>query len=108
VNNWSCVHYRPCEGEEYAIGPDKEPYPGWCEEVVNATSLALNGMIALVPREEVRNILTLLVESLAKEGLRCCATGGIWKSCVGPLAKKLHIWMQKWKLFGIPPDPAWE
>jgi hypothetical protein len=96
------------DGSEYVLGPDKEPYPGWCHEVVINTARSLHMMIALVPRTEVRIVLSQLIECLKEEGLRCCDLGGVWKGCVGPLAKKLYIWNQKWKMFEIPPDPAWD
>ena len=111
LSHWDCgnvIDVRLCKGEEYVIGPEKEPYSGWCKQTVQTTASALSDLITFVLRVEVQLILRKLIDGLAVEGLKCCAKGGVWKSCVGPLAKKLHIWNQKWKCFGIPPDPAWD
>jgi hypothetical protein len=53
-------------------------------------------------------ILKHLVDSLEDRAIRCCMAGGLWKACLQPLIHKWHRWNEKWKVFGIPPDPAWD
>lgn len=111
LNSWQCddcLQLQPCKDEEYVTGPDQEPYKGWCQDSVEKTSAALQDLICFVPKMEVQLVLRRLIDNLEAEGLRCCARGSGWKTCVGPLAKKLSIWEQKWKLLNVPPDPTWD
>lgn len=108
LDNWKCkdcVEIQLCQDESYVIGPENEPYDGWCEETVTATAAALKGVVRgsrlnLAAKESI--IFT--IDKLQIQALKCCARGGLWKGCVGPLAKKLY----EWKVLDLPPDPAWD
>ncbi len=94
-----------CKDEDYVIGPEREPYNGWCEETVNSVGAALKGIVRAAKFNlAVKESLIFSIDKFAKLGLQCCSRGGLWKSCVGPLARKLH----EWKVLGIPADPAWD
>jgi hypothetical protein len=49
-------------------------------------------------------VLNRLISSLEEEGTRCCHSGAFWASCVTPIIERL----QRWKIFGIPDNPAWD
>lgn len=51
-----------------------------------------------------RAIFFTFIDALEDQGLYCCRDGSIWTSCVTPLLEKL----QKWRMVGIPDDPAWD
>ena len=53
-------------------------------------------------------ILNTLIDDLKDRAIRCCMAGGLWKACLQPLVNKWHQWNEKWEVFGIPPDPAWD
>jgi hypothetical protein len=90
------------------IGPDQEPYPGWCREVVLSTGVALAQLISTLPKNAAKIALGSVIAVLEQKALDCCLAGGLWKACVGPLAEKFNNWNQKWKVLRIPPDPAWD
>ena len=87
-------------------GPDKISVRD-CIDFVNNTVALAQVLIDIVPSAPVRGSLTLMIRSLSNQAISCCRKGGIWKSCVQPLMNKYHLWNQKWKVFGIPPDPSW-
>lgn len=79
-----------------------------CLERVGNTVSMSKKLIAFVKRKEVVFLLTTLIDGLEERASRCCRAGGLWKACLQPLVNKWHLWNQKWKVFGIPPDPAWD
>ncbi|HLY68525.1 MAG TPA: hypothetical protein VKR53_02280 [Puia sp.] len=93
-----------CQDENYVSGPDNEPAPGWCQQVVNSTA---NDLIKLVERSPLgrntKDSIIVEVDSVRSSGLQCCARGERWKGCVGPLAKKLL----EWQASGVPKYPQW-
>jgi hypothetical protein len=88
-------------------GPDKISIKDCHDFVTNTVKLA-KLLICNVTSSRIRGVLTLTIEQLADEAHGCCSRGGIWKGCVQKLANKFHLWNQKWQLFNIPPDPAWD
>lgn len=95
----------PCKDENYVSGPDQAPYPGWCRETVDSTSGALKVLVdgsrlSMGSKESIK----FLIDQARSLGLQCCARGGLWKGCVGPLSKKLV----EWGAFGVPADPVWD
>lgn len=90
------------------VGPDQEPYPGWCKEIVISTGVALAQLICVLPKNAAKIALGSVIAILEQKALDCCEAGGLWKGCVGPLAEKFNNWNQKWKVLKIPPDPAYD
>ncbi len=108
LDNWECkdcVEIYKCKDEEYVIGPDKQPYDGWCREVVTTTAAALKGVVrgSKLPLAAKESII-FTIDKFQGQATICCNKGGLWKACVGPLAKKLH----EWKMLGVPADPMWD
>jgi len=89
------------------LGPNKITIDE-CFEFVQGTSSKLRYLISLVPKAEAQVILHITIDGLHNEALRCCSAGGIWKACLQPLVNKWYNWNEKYKLLGIPPDPAWD
>jgi hypothetical protein len=58
----------------------------------------------LIKDASKRFLFYSFIKSLEDAGYYCCKDGSIWTSCVAPLLDKL----QKWKMVGIPADPAWD
>lgn len=107
LQKWDCNRLSEPyhKDEEYVIGPDKAPYRGWCSETVNSTSIALKLFVQLCPLSTlVKETIVLTIDQAQSKALQCCRNGGIWKACVGPLARKLY----EWKVLGVTPDPAWD
>jgi hypothetical protein len=101
----SCQNIQLCSGEGFVVGPDKEPYAGWCEETVKSTSAVLKGIVRGSPLKlAARESIIFTIDKFQEQALICCARGGLWKACVGPLAQKLY----EWKILDIPPDPMWD
>lgn len=90
------------------VGPDQEPYSGWCKEVVISTGVALAQLISVLPKNAAKIALGSIIAILEQKALDCCEAGGLWKACVGPLAEKFNNWNQKWKVLRVPPDPAFD
>lgn len=65
-------------------------------------------ILAQVKSPATQLVLRRVIDDLANQARQCCWRGGVWKGCIQKLANKFHIWNQKWKAFGIPPDPAWD
>lgn len=100
-----CYRIHTCKDEEYVIGPNKEPYDGWCREVVNTTGAALKGVVRGSPLHlAAKESIIFTIDKFQEQARNCCARGGLWKACVGPLARKLH----EWKMLGVPADPMWD
>ncbi len=74
---------------------------------VDATQKAA-GILIATAKTEVRHILNCIIEDLANRARNCCRAGGLWKICLQPLVDKWYQWNEKWQIFGIPPDPAWD
>jgi tetratricopeptide (TPR) repeat protein len=89
-------------------GPEQEPRPGWCKEVVLGTGVLMANIANKAPNSGARNALLTTVAILEHRALECCEAGGLWKACVGPIVEKWQVWNHKWKILGIPPDPAWD
>ena len=89
--------------EEDVIGTDREPYGGWCEETARYFGNSMRELIVFVPKIEDKVILRCLVSSMETAALRCCSRRTPWKACIGPLAKKFHLWDERWKSRGLPP-----
>jgi hypothetical protein len=87
-------------------GPDEISIED-CIDMVNNTANLSKILISKAP-STARAVLTVCIDRLAGEARKCCRAGGLWKACFQPLANKYHQWNQKWKVFGIPPDPAWD
>jgi hypothetical protein len=97
--------FRSCKDEQYITGPDQAPYPGWCEEAVKNSAEALCSFVNFSKLNQLTKETIIFSIVQAKNlALTCCARGGLWKGCVGPLAKKLI----EWKALGIPADPYWD
>jgi hypothetical protein len=90
------------------LGPDVEPRPGWCREVVISTATLMLALASTAPNAIIRTALLGIIGVLQDKALRCCEAGGLWKVCVGPIAEKWQQWNQKWKVLHISPDPAWD
>ncbi|MEN9344254.1 MAG: hypothetical protein RLZZ453_1041 [Chlamydiota bacterium] len=88
-------------------GPDRISISD-CLEFVDGTVNKCRYLIECVPKAEAQVILNIMIDGLAQEAKTCCRKGGIWKACLQPLVNKWYLWNQKWKLFSIPPDPAWD
>jgi len=96
---------RLCKDENYVSGPDDEPAPGWCKGTVTSTADFLEDLVKRsglyhTTQESIR----FIIGQLRSSGLQCCARGGRWKGCVGPLAKKTL----EWQASGVPADPKWD
>jgi hypothetical protein len=97
------------EGFSKGFMDPKEPMSrSECAQTVRNTVAVIKGVAACIPKQIIRFAALELIHSLEKKALRCCETGGLWSACIKPLADKLHAWNQKWKVFGIPPDPSWD
>ncbi len=89
------------------LGPDKISTRECVTRAANTADSA-RGLISLVPRKEVRFLLQTLIKGLENSAIDCCYAGGVWKACLQPIVNKWHLWNEKWKVFKIPPDPAWD
>lgn len=87
-------------------GPDRISIQD-CIDMIENTRGYAKLLISKAPAK-VRAVLTFTIDQLADAGRKCCRAGGVWKACFQPLANKYHQWNQKWQIFGIPPDPAWD
>lgn len=94
-------------GVKPILGPDQIPIQD-CIDFAESTAEKCRYLIALVPKAQVQVTLQILVDDLAKRARSCCRAGGIWKACLQPIVDKWQLWNEKWNLFKIPPDPAWD
>ena len=78
-----------------------------CVDFIDST-ISLAKLLIYKAPPAARGVLTLTLDQLGNQAARCCNAGGIWKGCVQKLCNKYHLWNQKWQVFGIPPDPAWD
>ncbi len=75
-----------------------------CIDRVNGTAKAIKYGICHIKNRQAIFILNEFIDNIARSCINCCVRGGIWTACVGPIVAKL----QKWRIFGIPDDPAWD
>ncbi|MBI2742756.1 MAG: tetratricopeptide repeat protein [Chlamydiales bacterium] len=78
-----------------------------CIDFINNTVGFCKILIQKAPSNS-RETLKFIIDQLAEETRRCCRAGGLWKGCFQKLGNKYHLWNEKWKMFGIPPDPSWD
>lgn len=78
-----------------------------CIEYTQGTARAARALIVKA-RPEVQFLLQVLIDDLENRAINCCHSGGVWKGCLQPLVNKWRQWNQKWQVFKIPPDPAWD
>lgn len=76
----------------------------FCENTVRNTAIFLKGMCNAVTDIGIKTVLYFFIDGLGDKAMRCCKTGGFWRECVEPM----RATAEKWKLFGIPSDPAWD
>lgn len=88
-------------------GPDRISISE-CIEFARGMAKKCRYLISLVPKSEVKVLLSIAIDGLENKAIDCCRAGGIWKSCLQPLANKWYLWNQKYQMFGIPPDPTWD
>lgn len=108
LNKWECKQCGKTQttgDEDYVIGPDKEPYRGFCAETVKNSVALLKGIV----RGSKLNIATresilFTIDQFADRALNCCAEEALWRTCVGPLAKEVF----EWRVLKVPPDPMWD
>lgn len=94
-----------CKDENYVSGPDEEPSPGWYRQTVDSTADFLIGLVEKSRlRKATQESIRFVINQLRSSGLQCCARGGRWKECVGPLAKRTL----EWQASGVPEDPKWD
>lgn len=84
--------------------PDEKISQHECIARVVGTANSLKAMCAAITRSDIQYLLIKVIEAMEELGIRCCENGTFWTTCVTPLIEKL----QKWKVFGIPADPAWD
>jgi hypothetical protein len=88
------------------LGPDHISIRD-CIDRVDATQNAAK-LLIVKAKAEFQYILNNIIDDLAVRARNCCRAGGIWKTCLQPIVNRWHQWNEKWKIFGIPPDPAWD
>lgn len=87
---------------------DSEDMSRWCEEAVTGTAEAMRLLASNAKSLSARLSLLGSISALEARCLKCCRTGEFWKTCVGPIYEKWKAWNEKYTLFRIPPDPAWD
>ncbi len=92
--------------EKPILGPDKISIAD-CVDRAQGTARA-SRILILRAKLEVQTFLNILIDDLESRAVRCCVAGGLWKACLQPILSKWQQWNEKWKVFGIPPDPAWD
>jgi len=90
------------------VDPNERQSAEWCEQTVKNTGGALRGIAINIRISSIKAAALELIKALEKQAIKCCYAGGLWSACVKPLANKFEQWNRKWKVFGIPPDPAWD
>lgn len=76
-----------------------------CRDRVRGSAEKLRLFIGPLIRDTAKRILFIkFIDALEEEGVFCCRDGSIWTTCVSPILEKL----QKWKIIGVPADPAWD
>lgn len=78
-----------------------------CIERARGTSRLARALI-LKAKVQVQFALNEIITELESKAIRCCKAGGIWKACLKPILVKWYHWNQKWNIFAMPPDPAWD
>ena len=88
------------------LGPDRISIED-CIERAQGTANCAKVIIGF-SKTRAQFILNTLVDNLTDQAIQCCIAGGLWKACLQPLVNKWYQWNEKWKVLGIPPDPAWD
>jgi tetratricopeptide (TPR) repeat protein len=91
-----------------ALDPNESQPKWWCEKTVKNTTAVLRGLAANIPSSVTRFSALELIKTMEEKAIKCCYAGGLWSACLKPLADKFEQWNRKWKVLGIPPDPAWD
>lgn len=95
--------------ESKSAWPENKPMSTWeCEQTVKNTAFAMECLATKIPQNSIKLLAIKGIDEMKEAALNCCYRGGLWSACLKPMAEKFHQWNQKWKLFGIPPDPAWD
>jgi len=87
-------------------GPREIPIQD-CIENAEGTAKAAKLLIVRA-KPEVQFFLNSVIDEMEKLAIECCLAGGLWKACLQPIINKWHQWNERWKVFGIPPDPSWD
>lgn len=88
------------------LGPDRISIEKCIERAQETANYAK--IIIGFSKSRAQFILNTLIDDLTGRAIQCCMAGGLWKTCIQPLVNKWYQWNEKWKIFGIPPDPAWD
>jgi hypothetical protein len=87
------------------VNPNEKLSIAECRERVTGTANALRLFIGpLIKDASKRGLFLSFIQGLEDKGLYCCREGSIWTTCINPLIEKL----QRWKMVGIPANPAWD
>jgi tetratricopeptide (TPR) repeat protein len=97
---------RSTNSEKPILGPDRISIDDCVDRAEKIAGAAR--ILILKARVDVQAFLNILIQDLETRAIRCCLGGGIWKACLQPIANKWQQWNEKWRVFGIPPDPAWD
>ena len=85
--------------------PDEYISAAECRRRVIGSADKLKLFVApLIKSTSKRVIFMQFIEALQEQGIYCCRDGTFWTTCVTPILEKLD----KWKVVGIPADPAWD
>jgi hypothetical protein len=104
-----CSHYEIISeklSDRPILGPDRISIEECIERAQGTANYAK--IIIGFSKSRAQFILNTLIDDLTGRAIQCCMAGGLWKTCIQPLVNKWYQWNEKWKIFGIPPDPAWD
>jgi hypothetical protein len=88
------------------LGPDKIPVAECVSRARNVASATR--ILISKARIDAQTFLNILINDLEDRSIQCCYAGGVWKACLQPIVNKWQKWNEKWAVFGVPPDPAWD
>jgi len=94
---------RPDPEVKFA-NPSEKITIGECIDRVKGVAMALKFGIAFVKKGHYAFVLNAFVDTLQEKCTNCCRSGAFWTACVSPILLTLN----KWKILGIPDDPAWD
>ena len=89
------------------LGPERISISD-CIDFAESTAEKCGYLISFVPKAAVQVTLQILISDLKQRAISCCRAGGLWKACLKPILDKWQVWNEKWNLFKIPPNPAWD
>ena len=85
--------------------PDEYISAAECRDRVTGSANQLRLFISpLIKSTAKRAIFLKFIDALEDQGYYCCRDGTFWTTCVTPIFEKLN----KWRVIGIPSDPAWD